>query len=143
MMTRVKMRLVLQHSIMLLGLLAILGCARVNSFPSKDPPSRPHEDYIVFGLSVICATVDSHCLEERFNGCLGQTRIQHIRENGRPVKLTILTSGGAIAEWPLRGSKGKVTFTYDMRGIAREWSYDGIRTHITSKAARNTPPPPG
>ena len=140
-MVRVKIRLVFQHTITVLGILAILGCAGGSAVPSKDSVSRPHEDYIVFGLSVICATIDSHCLEERFNSCLGQTRIQHIRENGRPAKLTLLSSGGAIAEWPLRGSKDKVTFTYDKRGVAREWSYDGTRTHATSKAVRRTAPP--
>ena len=132
-----------EHTIILLGMLAILGCARVTSPPSKDFSSRPHEDYIVFGLSVFCATIDAHCLEERLNASLGQSRIQHIRENGRPTKLTLLTSGGAIAEWPLRGSKDKLTFTYDRHGIAREWKYDGARIHAISKAVRPAPPSPG
>ena len=138
----IKIRLVLQHSIMLLSMLAILGCARLSSSPSKDASSRPHEDYIIFGLSVFCATVDSRCLKEEFNSSLGQSRIQHIRENGRPTKLTLLPSGGAIAEWPLRGSKDKVTFTYDTQGIAREWKYDGARIQATSKV-RHTPLSPG
>ena len=138
-----KMRLVVQHTITLLGILAILGCAARASSPSKDSSSRPHEDYIVFGLSVVCATVDSQCLQERFNSCLGETRKQHIRENGRPAKLTLLTSGGAIAEWPLRGSKDTVTFTYDKGGIARAWQYDGTRIQATSKPVRRARPAPG
>jgi hypothetical protein len=139
----VKMRLVVQHTITLLGILAILGCTGGSASPSRDSSSRPHDDYIIFGLSVFCATVDSHCVKQRFNGSLGQTRIQHIRENGRPAKLMLLTSGGATAEWPIRGSKDKVTFTYDKRGIAREWKYDGTRIQATSKAVRRTSPSPG
>ena len=92
---------------------------------------------------MFCATVDSQCLEERFNSCLGETRKQHIRENGRPAKLTLLTSGGAIAEWPLRGSNDTVTFTYDKGGIARAWKYDGARIQATSKPVRRTRPAPG
>jgi hypothetical protein len=139
-MERVKMRLVVQHTITLLGILVILGCGGGRASLSQDSPGRPDDDYIVFGRSVFCPTVDSHCLEEQFNGCLGQTRKQHIRENGRPAKLTLLTSGGAIAEWPLRGSKDTVTFMYDKHGIARDWVYDGTRIQGASKAVRRTPP---
>jgi hypothetical protein len=135
-MIHVKMQRVIRHTIILLGILALLGCAGKSVPSSKDASSRPHEDYIVFGLSVFCATKDFHCLEERFNDCLGQTRKQHIRENGRPAKLTLLTSGRAIAEWPLRGSKDILTFTYDKRGVAREWKYDGPGMEATSKAVR-------
>ena len=135
------MRLVVQHTITLLGILAILGCAGERVSPSQDSSSRPADDYIVFGLSVFCNPWDSRCLKERFNRCLGQTRKQHIRENGRPAKLT-LTSGGAIAEWPLRGSKDRVTFVYDKSGIAREWVYDGTRTQVGSKAVLRMPPSP-
>jgi hypothetical protein len=142
-MLRMKMRLVVQHTIMLLGILVILGCTGRTPSTSNNSLGQPHQDYIVFGLSVFCATVDSECLQERLNSCLGETRKQHIRENGRPVKLTLLTAGGAIAEWPLRGSKDTLTFTYDKRGIARAWKYDGTRIQAISKPARRTPPAPG
>ncbi len=140
-MVRSKMRPVVQHTIMMLAILAILGCAGGPAPLSQDSLIRPGDDYIVFGLSVFCAAADSHCLKERLNSCLGQTRKQHIRENGRPTKLTLLTSGGAIAEWPLRGSKDQVTFTYDKRGIAREWVYDRNRTQATAKEAIPRTPP--
>ena len=139
MMVHLRLGLVVQRSITMLGILAIAGCAGVSESPSR----LPHDDYIVFGLSVFCPTVDSRCLEQRFNSCLGQTRKQHIRENGRPATLTLLMSGGAIAEWPLRGTKDRVTFTYDKLGIAREWKYYGTRPHATSKAVQRTPPSPG
>ena len=135
------MPLAVRHTITLLSILALLGCAGSTS-PSGDARSRPHDDYIIFGLSVFCAGADSYCLEERLNACLGQTRKQHIRENGRPAALTLQQSGEAIAEWPLRGSKNRVTFTYDRQGIARGWKYDGTHIQAISNAVRRTSPSP-
>lgn len=107
----------------LVGLIAIHGCSASPSVRSADPP--PPAGYVVFGSWVLCASMDAQCLEERFNRCLGQTRKQHIRDNGRPQKLTLLTTGEAIAEWELRASGDRVIITYDHQGMAREWSYEG------------------
>jgi hypothetical protein len=88
--------------------------------------ARPsYSDYVVFRLSVLCASTDSKCLKEGFNRCLGQTRKVHIRENGRPGKFTLLTTGEAVAEWRLRASGDRVTITYDNLGVALDWIYDG------------------
>ena len=112
-----------------LVLLAIYGCRSYTGTPSVGP-SQTQADYVVFGLSVFCAPTDSLCLEEQLNRSLGQTRKLHIRENGRPQTLTLLTNGEALAEWRLRGSGGRVTMTYDTHGIAREWSYqEPLRSH--------------
>ena len=93
-----------------LVLLAIYGCRSFTGTPSAGP-SQTQADYVVFGLSVFCVPTDSLCLEAQFNRSLGQTRKLHIRENGRPQTLTLLTNGEALAEWQLRGSGGRVTMT--------------------------------
>jgi len=132
----VKIRLFTQYSISLLGILALLGCAALNTSRNKDPSNRPRDDYIVFGLSVFCSAADSRCLKEQLDSCLGQTRKQHIRENGRPAKLTLLAKGGAMAEWPLRGSKDSVSITYDRTGIARKWSFGSTHTPLGAYQGR-------
>jgi hypothetical protein len=120
---RVLTRRLLQ-GIVALSLVATLGCAGWRAAPPATARTT-HLDYVVFGLSVFCASTDSPCLEQQFNRCLGQTRKRHIRENGRPQKLTRFTEGGALAEWWLRGSGDRVTITYDNQGVAREWTYEG------------------
>jgi hypothetical protein len=53
-----------------------------------------------------------------------------------------LATGGAIAEWHLRGSRDRVTFTYDTSGLAREWKYNGAQVLSTAKSVTecgNTP----
>jgi hypothetical protein len=79
-------------------------------------------------------------LEKQFNRSLGQTRKLHIRENGRPQTLTLLTNGEALAEWQFRGSGGRVTMTYDTHGIAREWRYEGSRRSLYGPAVRPASP---
>jgi hypothetical protein len=103
-------------------------------------PSHKAADYVVFGLTVFCAPTDSLCLEEQFDHSLGQTRKRHIRENGRPGTLTLLTNGEALAEWRLRGSGDRVTMTYDTRGVAREWRYEGSRRALYGPVARPASP---
>lgn len=117
--------LLLQSSVAMLCLLATLACSESRAVRSANSARPQHVDYVVFGSWVLCASEDSHCLEERFNRCLGQTRKEHIRDNGRPQKLTLLLTGDAIAEWELRASGDRVIITYDHQGIAREWSYEG------------------
>ena len=105
-------------------LLAIYGCRSYTAAPSRAPRHTP-ADYVVFGLSVFCPATDSQCLADRFDQTLGQTRKQHIRENGRPHQLTVFTNGGALAELRFRGSGDHLAITYDPQGIAREWRYEG------------------
>ena len=107
---------------------------------SSANPSLKAADYVVFGLSVFCAPTDSLCLEEQFGRSLGQTRKRHIRENGRPYTLPLLTNGEALAEWRFRGSGGRVTMTYDTDGIAREWRYEGSRRALYGPVARPASP---
>jgi hypothetical protein len=120
-------------------LVAILGCTGHTAMSSANP-SHKAADYVVFGLSVFCAPTDSLCLEEQFDRSLGQTRKRHIRENGRPHTLTLLTNGEALAEWRLRGSGGRVTMTYDTHGIAREWRYEESRRAFYGPVARPASP---
>ena len=115
-----KRLLLIRYSLALLGITMILGCSGSSALRSADFAHPSYSDYVVFGLSVLCASTDSLCLEEGFNHCLGQTRKGHIRENGRPGKLSLLTTGEAIAEWRLRASGDRVTITYDTRGVARD-----------------------
>jgi hypothetical protein len=120
-------------------LVAMLGCTGYPGMPSANP-SYKTAAYVVFGLSVFCAPTDALCLEEQFNRSLGQTRKRHIRENGRPQTLTLLTNGEALAEWRFRGSGGRVTMTYDTHGIAREWRYEGSRRALYGPVARPASP---
>ena len=122
-----------------LVLLAIYGCRSYTGTPSVGP-SQTQADYVVFGLSVFCVPTDSLCLEAQFNRSLGQTRKLHIRENGRPQTLTLLTNGEALAEWRLRGSGGRVTMTYDTHGIAREWKYEESRRSFYGPVAHAASP---
>ena len=122
-----------------LVLLAIYGCRSYTGTPSAGP-SQTQADYVVFGLSVFCVPTDSLCLEAQFNRSLGQTRKLHIRENGRPQTLTLLTNGEALAEWQLRGSGGRVTMTYDTHGIAHEWRYEESRRSFYGPVARPASP---
>ena len=121
----VKRLLLIPYSLALLGMVMILGCSEHKALSSADSVRPPYSDYVVFGLSVLCSSTDSQCLMKGFNRCLGQNRKQQIRENGRPGKLTFLTSGEAIAEWRLRASGDRVTITYDNQGIAHDWLYEG------------------
>ena len=121
--TTVKRLLLIRYTLALLGITMILGCS--GSLRSADFPRPSYSDYVVFGLSVLCASTDSQCLKKSFNRCLGQNRKQQIRENGRPGKLTLLTTGEAVAEWRLRASGDRVTITYDNLGVARDWIYEG------------------
>src|SRR5205823_13947116 len=121
----VKRPLAIPYSLALLGMVMILGCSESRVLRSADSAPPPYSDYVVFGLSVLCSSTDSQCLKEGFNRCLGQTRKGQIRENGRPGKLTLLTTGEAIAEWRLRASGDRVTITYDNHGVARDWLYEG------------------
>ena len=118
-------RLLVPYSLVLLVMIMITGCSESRAFRSADSSRLPYSDYVVFGLSVLCASTDFKCLKEGFNRCLGQTRKVHIRENSRPGKLTLLTTGEAIAEWRLRASGDRVTITYDNQGVARDWLYEG------------------
>ena len=123
--TTVKRLLLVPYSLALLGMVMISGCSESRILRSADSAHPPYSDYVVFGLSVLCASTDTLCLKEGFNRCLGQTRKGHIRENGRPGKLSLLTTGEAIAEWRLRASGDRVTITYDNQGVARDWMYEG------------------
>ena len=120
-----KRLLLIPYSLALLGIVMILGCSESKTLRSADSARPPYSDYVVFGLSVLCSSTDSQCLKEGFNRSLGQTRKGQIRQNGRPGKLTLLTTGEAIAEWRLRASGDRVTITYDNLGVARDWIYDG------------------
>ena len=120
-----KRLLLVPYSLALLFMVMISGCSESRALRSADSSRLPYSDYVVFGLSVLCDSADSLCLEKGFNHCLGQTRKGHIRENGRPGKLSLLTTGEAIAEWRLRASGDRVTITYDTRGVARDWLYEG------------------
>jgi hypothetical protein len=121
----VKRLSLIRYSLALLGMTMFLGCSGSSALRSADFARPSYSDYVVFGLSVLCASTDFKCLKEGFNRCLGQTRKVHIRENGRPGKLTLLTTGEAVAEWRLRASVDRVTITYDNLGVARDWIYDG------------------
>ena len=123
--TTVKRLPLIRYTLALLGITMILGCAGSSGLHSADFARPSYSDYVVFGLSVLCASTDFKCLEEGFNRCLGQTRKVHIRENGCPGKLTLLTTGEAVAEWRLHASGDRVTITYDNLGVARDWIYDG------------------
>ena len=123
--TTVKRLLLVPYSLVLLVIVMIAGCSESRILRSAESSPLPYSDYVVFGLSVLCDSADSLCLEKGFNHCLGQTRKGHIRENGRPGKLSLLTTGEAIAEWRLRASGDRVTITYDTRGVARDWLYEG------------------
>ena len=120
-----KRLLLIRYSLALLGITMILGCSGSSALRSADFAHPSYSDYVVFGLSVLCASTDFRCLKEGFDRCLGQTRKVHIRENGRPGKLTLLTTGEAVAEWRLRASGDRVTITYDTHGVARDWLYEG------------------
>ena len=120
-----KRLLLIRYSLALLGITMILGCSGSSALRSADFAHPSYSDYVVFGLSVLCASTDFRCLKEGFDRCLGQTRKVHIRENGRPGKLTLLTTGEAVAEWRLRASGDRVTITYDNHGLARDWLYEG------------------
>ena len=122
-------------------LLAVYGCRSYTATPFGGA-NQPQADYVVFGLSVFCPATDAQCLADRFNRSLGQTRKQHIRENGRPYELTLLTNGNALAEWRFRGSGDHVTITYDPQGIAREWRYVGSWGTIYGPVLRRTSPIP-
>jgi hypothetical protein len=123
--TTVKRLLLIRYTLALLSITTILGCSGSSALRSADFARPSYSDYVIFGLSVLCASTDFKCLKEGFNRCLGQTRKVHIRENGRPGKLTLLTTGEAVAEWQLRASGDRVTITYDNLGVARDWIYDG------------------
>jgi len=118
-------RLLVPYSLVLLVMIMITGCSESRAFRSAVSSRLPDSDYVVFGLSVLCASTDFKCLKEGFNRCLGQTRKVHIRENSRPGKLTLLTTGEIVAEWRLRASGDRVTITYDNLGVARDWIYEG------------------
>ena len=120
-----KRLLLIRYSLALLGITMILGCSGSSALRSADFAHPSYSDYVVFGLSVLCASTDFKCLKEGFNRCVGQTRKVHIRQNGRPGKLTLLTTGEIVAEWRLRASGDRVTITYDNLGVARDWIYDG------------------
>ena len=120
-------------------LMAIYGC-RSYTAPPPAESGQTHADYVVFGLSVFCPATDSRCLGDQFNRSLGQTRKQHIRENGRPQQLTLFTNGDAVAEWRFRGSGDHVTITYDSGGIARKWRYEGSWGAVSGPVLRRTSP---
>jgi len=123
--TTVRRLLLIRYTLALLGITMILGCSGSSALRSADFARPSYSDYVVFGLSVLCASTDFRCLKEGFDRCLGETRKVHIRENGRPGKLTLLTTGEAIAEWRLRASGDRVTISYDNLGVARDWIYEG------------------
>jgi hypothetical protein len=120
-------------------LVAIFGCTRLTSVSSVNPNHKA-ADYVVFGPSVFCGPTDFLCLEEQFDRSLGQTRKRHVRENGRPHTLTLLTNGEALAEWRFRRSDGRVTMTYDIHGIAREWRYEGSPRALYGPVSRPVSP---
>ena len=134
-----KRILLIRYSLALLGITMIVGCSGSSALRSADFARPSYSDYVLFGLSVVCASTDFKCLKEGFNRCLGQTRKVHIRENGRPGKLTLLTTGEAIAEWRLRASGDRVTITYDDQGVARDWIYEGSRGALHRQSSPTVP----
>ena len=134
-----KRLLLIRYSLALLGITMILGCSGSSALRSADFAHPSYSDYVVFGLSVLCASTDFRCLKEGFDRCLGQTRKVHIRENSRPGKLTLLTTGEAIAEWRLRASVDRVIITYDNQGVARDWLYEGSGVPLHGQSSPTVP----
>ncbi|MEP6601269.1 MAG: hypothetical protein ABJB49_05595 [Nitrospirota bacterium] len=134
-----KRILLIRYSLALLGISMIVGCSGSSAVRSADFARPSYSDYVLFGLSVVCVSTDFNCLKEGFNRCLGQTRKVHIRENGRPGKLTLLTTGEAIAEWRLRASGDRVSITYDNLGVARDWIYEGSRGALYRQSSPTVP----
>ncbi len=64
--------------------------------------------------------------EQSWNGWIGSTKDDRVRDQGIPTRCHAFKNGGEACEWPIMwapGSTGTITMTFDSRGVACQWVY--------------------
>jgi hypothetical protein len=69
--------------------------------------------------------------EQSWNGWIGSTKDERVRDQGIPTRCHAFKSGGEACEWPIiwgPSLSGTLTITFDGQGRACQWIYKDVYT---------------
>ena len=74
--------------------------------------------------------------EMSWNGWIGSTKDERVKDQGIPTRCHAFKSGGEACEWPITwapNDTGIVTFSFDSTGTACQWTYKDSYSERRSK----------